>query len=355
MQSKTLLIYCSFIVALLFLGCQNDQTNTHASSATAPETNKAITLYTSRYYILDKELFDKFEKLYKVKVNVVLDNADNLLARLKKEATNPQADLVLTSNLQDIYAIKDANLLTTFSDPLIDDNTHSRNQDKQGMWVGLSKWAMGVGGAHKRVPYDAFSTYADLTNKKFKQKIVVSSSQNKSNQFMIATMLITEGEAATRNWIKGIMANLAQPPLPTDVEAVKAVGSGYADLSIINTSALIQYQHSGVPEDFKVGSNVGIKYPVNSKNGTYYNLTPIGIVKGTKHYQDALNLILFLIAKEQQPTFCQSLHEYPVNVFAEIDDFIIGIGGFNEETIDFNKVIKSIPQAISIMNEYNWK
>lgn len=355
MQLNNLLRLFSFMIVFLLFGCNNEQAGNTHSSTTETATNKSITLYTTRYYVLDKELFDQFEKQYKIKVNVVVDKAEGLLDRLKKEAANPQADLVLTSNLQDIYAIKEAKLLTTFSDPFIDNNTHTRNQDKQGMWVGLAKWAMGVGGAHKRVPYDAFSSYDDLTQAKFKNKVVVSSSQNKSNQFMIASMLVTEGEAATRKWIKGIMNNLAQPPYATDIKAVKAVGSGKADISIINTSALIQYQQSGAQEDFRIGSNVGIKYPVNSKNGTYYNLTPIGIVNGTKHYNDALSLILFLIDKEQQPKFCQSLHEYPVNVFAEIDDFILGIGGFKEESIDFNKVYQSIPQAIALMEEYNWK
>ena len=355
MPSKYLLYSLLFIAHLFFSGCTDNTSNKNASSKNVISTDKEITLYTSRYFTLDKQLFDGFAKAYKVKVNVVLDNAENLIDRLKKEAGNPQADVVLMSNLQDMYQLKDANLLTTFSDPFIDDNTHIRNQDKQGTWVGLSKWAMGVGGAHKRVPYDAFTSYADLTNPKFKNKIVISSAKNKSNQFLVASMIVTEGEAATKRWIKGIISNLAQPPFATDVEAVKAVGQGYADLSIINTSALIEYQHSGVPEDFETGSNVGIKYPLNSKNASYYNLTPIGIVKGTKHYQDALNLILYLIAKEQQPVFCQTLHEYPVNVFSEIDDFILGIGGFNEETMDFNEIAKNIPKAIEIMHQNGWK
>ncbi len=317
--------------------------------------SKSINLYTARYFELDKELINKFQKEYGVKVNVVLDNADNIIRRIKDEADKPQADVVLLPGLEDIYQLKEAHLLYPFSDPLIDNKTHSRNRDKDNMWTSLSKRAIGVGGAHKRVPYDAFATYDDLIAPKFRKKIVISSAQNKSNQFFIASMLVTEGEAKTKKWIKGIMSNLAIPPVASDIEAVKAVGQGKADLSIINTSALIQYQHSGQPEDFDIGSNVGIKYPVNTKNGTYYNLTPIGIVKGTKDFQNALNLIIFLTGKEQQPIFCQTLHEYPVNGFAEIDDFLIGIGGFNEVAMDFDEVFKSIPRAKAIMKEYHWE
>ena len=75
------LIYITAVI-LIFSSCSNNT-----------KTSNEVNLYSQRHYDVDKMLFERFEELTGVTVNVVKANADELLERLKNEGENSPADL----------------------------------------------------------------------------------------------------------------------------------------------------------------------------------------------------------------------------------------------------------------------
>ena len=66
-----------------------------------------MNLYTSRHYDVDNELYKKFEQETGIKVNVIKDEADVLIERIKREGTATKADLLLTADVGRLYRAKE--------------------------------------------------------------------------------------------------------------------------------------------------------------------------------------------------------------------------------------------------------
>ena len=83
-----------------------------------------VNLYTSRHYDVDNELYKKFEEETGIKVNVIKDEADVLIERIKREGTATKADLLLTADVGRLYRAKEEGLLQSVSsDKLSKPNT----------------------------------------------------------------------------------------------------------------------------------------------------------------------------------------------------------------------------------------
>jgi len=69
-------------------------------------------------------------------------------------------------------------------------------------------------------------TYADLARPELKGKLCLRDRANVYNQSLVADQLIQRGQAATRTWLKGLVANVKQPYFSSDTPIARAVGRG---------------------------------------------------------------------------------------------------------------------------------
>ena len=100
-----------------------------------------MNLYTSRHYDVDNELYKKFEQETGIKVNVIKDEADVLIERIKREGTATKADLLLTADVGRLYRAKEEGLLQTVSSDILSKQIPENLRDVDDMWVGLTKRA----------------------------------------------------------------------------------------------------------------------------------------------------------------------------------------------------------------------
>ena len=66
----------SLIILLSLVSCNNKKLN--------PDV---VNVYTKRHYQVDKDLFEQFEKIHNIKVNVVKASADELIERINSRAS----------------------------------------------------------------------------------------------------------------------------------------------------------------------------------------------------------------------------------------------------------------------------
>ena len=77
--------------------------------------------------------------------------------------------------------------------------------------------------------------YEDLANPKWKNRVVIRSSNNMYNQSLVASLISNLGESQTESWAKGLINNFARKPQGNDRSQIIAVANGEADLAVANS------------------------------------------------------------------------------------------------------------------------
>ena len=108
-------------------------------------------------------------------------------------------------------------------------------RDPEGYWYGLSLRARVIFYAKKRVNAVALSTYEDLANRKWRERICIRSSSNVYNQSLLASLIAHDGAEAAERWAAGVVANMARTPQGGDLDQINAVAAGECDLAVANT------------------------------------------------------------------------------------------------------------------------
>ena len=101
----------------------------------------------------------------------------------------------------------------------------------------------------EKVKPTALSTYEDLADPKWKNRLLVRSGTHVYNLSLLGSIIAANGEAKAEEWAKGVVANLARPPKGGDADQLKAVAAGEGDVAISNTYYFARLLKSEKPED----------------------------------------------------------------------------------------------------------
>jgi iron(III) transport system substrate-binding protein len=229
-----------------------------SSCDNTPNESNEINLYSQRHYKVDEMQYEAFEKETGIKVNVVKANADELIERLKNEGKNSPADLFITVDAGKLQKAKDLDLLQKISSPIINQNVDSDLRDVNGYWIPITYRARIIVYSKERVNVGELSTYANLTNEKWRNKVLVRSSSNAYNQALLSSIVANRGEDAATSWASELVKNFARDPKGNDRDQVKAITAGQGDLAIVNSYYIGLLLSSENVEEIKAGNSVGV-------------------------------------------------------------------------------------------------
>ena len=254
----------------LFLGCDFSEKNSNE-----------VNLYSQRHYAVDELQYKNFTKLTGIKVNVVKANADELIERLKNEGENSPADLFITVDAGKLQKAAEFELLQKVNNKIINNNVSNDLKDKNSFWVPITYRARIVVYSNDRVLKSELSTYEDLANVKWKNRILVRSSSNAYNQALMSSLVANLGNDITSKWSKGIVKNFARDPKGNDRDQVKAIAAGQGDLAIVNSYYIGLLLSSKNEEEINAGKSVSVFFPNQGKNerGSHINVSGIGLKK----------------------------------------------------------------------------
>ena len=154
-----------------------------------------------------------------------------------------------------------------------------------------------------RVQPEELSTYEDLTNDKWKGKLLVRSSTSLYNQSLLASFIELNGEEQAEQWAQGIVNNFARQPDGGDRDQAKAIAAGTGDVAIMNTYYVGLLANSEDPEERKVADSIGVFFPNQETNGTHVNISGIGLTKHSKNKENAIKLIEYMTSVDAQEYF----------------------------------------------------
>ncbi|MCZ2256899.1 Fe(3+) ABC transporter substrate-binding protein [Sporosarcina sp. G11-34] len=354
MKKNLLLIV---IAAMLTLSaCGNGSKDEKSTDPGAKSNEKSeVNLYTSRHYDVDDELYKSFEQQTGIKVNIIKDEADVLIERIKREGSATKADLLLTADVGRLYRAKEEGLLQPVSSDKLANQIPSKFRDTDDMWVGLTKRARILVYNKDKVKPEELSTYEALTEDKWKGRVLVRSSESVYNQSLLASFIEINGEEKAKEWAQGIVDNMARNPEGGDRDQAKGIAAGSGDIAIMNSYYFGQMLNSVDNEEVKIAESLGVFFPNQETTGAHVNISGAGVVKDSKNAENALKLLEFLTGDEAQVKFASANYEFPVNPGVEPSELLKSWGDFKEQDIPLSVLGENNAKAIITLNEVGWK
>lgn len=341
--------YLSIIlVSISVIACKSEKKEIEKKS-------KEVNVYTHRHYKADQELFAQFEKETGITVNVVNAKADELMQKMSLEGAQSPADVLITVDAGRLVRAKNKGLLQSASSVFLNKTIPSHLKDADNHWFALTKRARVIVYNPEKVKAKELSSYEALTNKKWKNKILIRSSDNIYNQSLLASIIANNGEEKASEWTKGIVANMARSPKGNDRDQVKAVVAGEGDIAIVNTYYIGKLLNSKNPDEVLAGKGIKVFFPNQNDRGTHINVSGAGVAKYAPNKENAIKFIEFLASKKSQEVFAKANYEYPVNREVVSSDLLKSWGEFKEDTLSLTKLGENNKKAVIIFDQFSWK
>ena len=328
-----------------------------ASCVQNKKESNEINIYSQRHYNVDEIQYKNFEKLTGIKVNVTKANADELIQRMKNEGNNSPADLFITVDVGKLWQGGDMGLFQKYDDKSVFKNIDPQLLDKNGYWVPITYRSRVVVYSNERVDKEELSTYEDLSNEKWRGKLLVRSSSNAYNQALMSSLVENLGTENTTKWSEGVVSNFARDPKGSDRDQVKAIAAGQGDIAIVNSYYIGLLLSSQKEEEINAGNAVSVFFPNQGENerGAHINISGLALTKNAPNRENAIKLIQYLTSIEAQKTYVSNSFEYSVNPDVKPDEIVQAWGEFKKDPVDLNSLGTNRSEAIRIFDKTGWK
>lgn len=324
-------------------------------SRNSKKDSNVVNVYSTRHYESDQMLFEQFEKLTGIKVNVLKGGAEELIERIKREGEETQADVLITVDAANLHNAKTSDILQSVKSDKLLKRIPANYRDTDNYWFGLTKRARILVYDKEKTDPSVLSTYEDLAESKWKGKLIIRTSDNPYNQSLLASFIAIHGKDEALKWAKGITDNMARSPRGNDRDQAKAVIAGEGEVAVMNTYYMGQMLNSSDPSEKEAAQKMGIFFPNQNSTGTHVNVSGAGVTKYSRNRNNAVKLIEFLTEVSSQNIFAQTNYEYPVNAEAETSELVRSWGEFKSQDINMSLLGENKAEAMIIFDKAGWK
>jgi iron(III) transport system substrate-binding protein len=315
-----------------------------------------VNIYSARKENLIKPLLDQFSAETGIKTNLITASADKLLTRMVNEGRNTPADILITVDAGRLYRAVQADIFQPIESQTIDTIVPAQMRDPDKLWIGLSQRARVIFYARDRVDPDELSTYENLAEAQWKNRICIRGSGNIYNQSLVASMIAVNGNDATLEWAESLVDNMARPPKGGDRDQIKAAAAGQCDIAVANTyyyGKMIENKTDAAQHE--AASKMGLFWPNQQDRGAHVNISGAGISKYSKNRENAIKLLEFLVSPEAQDWYARVNYEYPVNATVQPSGLLESWGAFKADTLNLSRLGALNAEAVKTMDKAGWK
>ena len=320
-----------------------------------PALADEVNIYSARQENLIKPILDIFTERTGVTVNLVTGSADELIQRLTLEGDNSPADMLIAEDVGRLYRAKEAGVLQAVESAAINGIIPAQYRDSEGYWYGLTLRSRVIIYDKARVNPADLSTYADLAEPKWDNKICVRSSGNIYNQSLVASMISRNGVEAAEAWATGLVANFGRDPQGGDREQISAVAAGQCDLAISNTYYFGGMLKSTNEAERNAAEAVAVFFPDQNGNGAHMNISGAGITKAAKNRDAAVQLMEFLAGEEAQAWYAEVNNEFPVRADVPASELLQSWGTFKADNLALEELGIHNAEAVRLMDRAGWQ
>jgi iron(III) transport system substrate-binding protein len=306
-----------------------------------------VVVYNGRSQYGDEKAFTAWEKTSGKTIELRGGTAPELFERLRSEGGDTPADLLVTTDLANLWRAEEAGLLAPVSTPALRANVPAKLRDGDGAWWGMSVRIRTPMRSAERVPADAVQSYEDLGDPRWKGKLCLRTSNNEYNQSFVADRIAKDGAAPTERMLRAWMDN--EPTiLGSDVDVLEAIASGRCDVGLTN-----HYYLGRILKD-KPDFPVAPAWPDQDGRGAHANLSGVGLVKGSEHRASAVALMEHLTGPEAQREIVAN-SEFAANPKVAPAAHLSAWAKVKLDPIDVDSAGSRLPDAVAMMQRVGWR
>jgi iron(III) transport system substrate-binding protein len=306
-----------------------------------------VVVYNGRSQYGDERAFQSFQDRTGLSVELRGGTAPELFERLRREGADTPADLLVTTDLANLWRAKEAGLLAPVTTPALERQTAGDLRDPDGAWWPLSLRIRTPMRSTERVPENAVRSYADLGDARWKGRLCLRTSNNEYNQSLVADRIAKHGAAATERLLRSWMAN--EPTiLGSDVDVLEAIASGRCDVGLTN--------HYYLARELKddPAFPVAPAWPDQDGAGAHANLSGVALVRGAEHRDAAVRLMEHLTGPEAQAAIVAN-GELAANPRVPPAAHIRDWANVKLDPIDVARAGQLLPDAVALMQKVGWR
>ena len=322
-----------------------------------------INVYSARHYPTDEALYSDFSKATGIKINRVDADDAGILARLKAEGQASPADVILLVDATRLWRAEENGLFLPIRSAVLEktipDQLHAQPDASGNMaWFGLSTRARVVVFDKLKFKKTDLDSYEKLAEPKFKGQLCTRSGAHPYNLSLFGAMTEHLGEQKTEQWLKGLVDNMARPPMGGDTDQIKAVASGECGVALTNTYYLARLMRSNNPADRNVAEKVGVVFPNQNSWGTHVNIAGGAVARHSKNRDNAIRFLEYLASPAAQNHFANGNNEWPAAKGVSFDNPALKTmsgGSFKSELIPISAVGRNQTRVQQMLDRVGYK
>jgi iron(III) transport system substrate-binding protein len=331
------LILASLVLAMLIVG------------PTLVFAADELVVYSARKEHLIKPLFDEYTKETGTRISFITDKAGPLLQRLKAEGKNTRADLLITVDAGNLWHAAREGVLQPVESATLKANIPSNLRDPGNQWFGLSLRARTIVYSTESVKPEELSTYENLGEPQWKNRLVLRTSKKVYNQSLVAMLIAEHGQKKAEEIVKSWVNNLATEPFSNDTSTMEAILAGQGDVGIVNTYYFGRLLKKN--PDLKLA----LFWPNQETSGVHVNISGAGVTRYAKNRNEAVKFLEWLSSEKAQNLFADANMEYPVNKDVKSHPYVAAWGDFKASRQNLALAGQLQEAAIKLMDRAGYR
>lgn len=304
-----------------------------------------LTVYSGREEEIVAPLFEQFEKVTGIRLEVRYGDSAELVATLGEEGGGSPADVFFAQDAGSLGAAAEAGLLAPLPDGALE-RVDAAYRDAGGRWVGTSGRVRVVAYNTDAVTEEELpDSILGFTDPSWKGRIGLPPT-NASFQAFVSAMRLSLGDDATRNWLEGILAN--EPKLyENNIQVLEAIATGEIDAGFVNHYYLylLKEEQPGAPvENF---------YLEAGDPGALVNVAGVGIVESSDKKDAAAQFVEFLLSDEGQAYYADRAEEaeYPLVAGIEAKKGLPPLDSLQGPDVQLGALGAELESTLALLNE----
>ena len=307
----------------------------------------ALVIYNGRSHYGDEQVFEDFSEETGIEIELRGGTAPELFERLENEGDDTPADVLVTTDLANLWRAEEAGLLQPVTSEVLSENIPEGLHEAEGHWWALTTRLRVPVVATDRVSPDEVTSYESLGDPQFRGRTCLRTSSNEYNQSFVADLIAKRGEAGARELLESWMANDPEI-INSDGEILGAMAAGDCDVALVNHYYLARSLEED--PDFPVAP----AWPDQDGAGAHANVSGAGVVAGSDRPEEALALLEYLSTVEAQELLA-ARGEFAANPAVGPADYIADWGEVVTDPIDVEAAGPLLEDAIALMLDVGWR
>jgi iron(III) transport system substrate-binding protein len=278
-------------------------------------------------------------------INVTLRNGSDfeLANQIVQEGSASPADVFLTENSPAMTLVSDKGLFAQLDEDTMAQVPAAYVSSKKD-WIGFAARSTVLAYNTKSVPKDQLpASIMDMANPEWKGQVGIAPS-GADFQAIVSAVVAVEGQSKAQAWLKGLESNAKI--YRNNVAILSAVNAGEIKTGIIYH----YYWYQDQAESGANSKNVQLEFFGHQDPGAFLSTSGAGVLKSSKHAEDAQKLVNYLTGKQGQQALVDSnALEYPVGTGIAANPKLKPLSELDPPKVDIGAL--NGPQVVSMMQQ----